>query len=783
MERIARDIRRQVRREELFRGMLRALSGAETMEGGLSEALSCLIRLVPFDAFELVFPEAGGASGWVSLRTDRETLAGAGGFRRRQVDHPANVEGPAARALLLRGPISADRYGTTGGDRLPEGYDASLTVPLFHGAEIAGLMAVFSRQNSSYAHGDVVLLQQFGDLVTLALVRQLTSDNLGQGGEAARLLGRRLPAVSPCSRTTRYLSDLGSVLEEVFGLSGYRLYEVRREAGALELVECFPGPSENGPALVDGRRIGLPRFMMTVMATGEIRVLEEGRDADPLARLIARRGVDTETVMVPLRVEGRPAWVFTARGDLTPFGEQGSASLLRLMQNMVEQALSGMAVYREAKSDAARLTGLLSLARIFSDLSPESDVFNVVIDKLGELIDFDGCTLYLLDGDGPDLVPMVSNEPEADAAVDSGSPRRQWLDSVLEAGEARVREEGEDAGGATDHLMASPLLHKGRPFGAFCLRLRGRRPFGPGDLSLLSTLAGFTADAMHRSLDQQKQKSLRRTVSLVDQHASEGILFLDGRLQVTRAGLEAQRLLGCTVGDLPDLRLHEHLFRSSAELEGLVADLEAGRPVRNFRTYAQPASEAPVPVTVNAALQDRAAGAAGGLLLLVRDITERLQLERRLEETSVTDPLTGLRNRHEAFPALVAELERGHRKDRFLSALLFHIRGLGRYNARQGWPAGDRLVKKVSGIVCKRIRGHMDAAYRFGDGLFLVLIPDTPSQDAEAAARRIVDRVAGTFHGKVKLDAAITQSRFADTPDSILQRLFTRLDAHETAAP
>jgi diguanylate cyclase (GGDEF)-like protein len=778
MERIARDIRRQIRREDIFRRMIRALCGAETLENGLARALAGLARLVTFDAFELAFPETGGASGWISLRADRESITGRGGFRRRRVDHPGHTEGPAARALLLRGPISADRYGNGGGDRLPEGYDASLTLPLLNGSEIAGLMSFCSRRSGNFSHGDVTLLQQFSDLVTLALVRQLASDNLGQGGEAARLLGQRLPAVSSCSRSTRYLADLGGVLHDVFGLDGYRLYQVRREAGSIELVERFHGTADNGPALVDGRRIGLPRFMVTVMATGEIRVLEQGRDADPLARLIVRQGVDAETVMVPLRVEGQPAWVFTARGDLAPLGEQGSLSLLRLLQNMVEQALSGMAVYREAKSDAARLTGLLSLARIFSDLSPDSDVFHVVIDKLGELIDFDGCTLYLLDGDGPDLVPMVSNEPESEAAAGSGTRRRQWLDSVLEGGEARMIEEEDD--GPTGQLIASPLLHKGRPFGAFCLQRHGRPSFGPGDLSLLSTLAGFTADAMHRSLDQQKQKDLRRTMGLLDQHAGEGIIFLDGRLRVTRAGREAQRLLGGTTADLLGRGLSRHLFRNRAELEGLVADLEADRPVRDFRTYAQPASEAPVPVTVAAALQDRSAGAAGGLLLVVRDVTEQLQLERRLEEVSVTDPLTGLRNRHEAFPALEAELERGHKRDRFLSAMLLRIRGLDRYNARQGWLAGDRLVRKISRIVCKRIRGHLDAAYRFGDGLFLVLMPDTPSQDAEPAARRIVDSVAGTFHGKVRLDAALTQSRFADTPDTVLQRLFARLDSTET---
>jgi diguanylate cyclase (GGDEF)-like protein/PAS domain S-box-containing protein len=414
-------------------------------------------------------------------------------------------------------------------------------------------------------------------------------------------------------------------------------------------------------------------------------------------------------------------------------------------------------------------------------------VFHVVIDKIGELIDFDACTLYLLDDDGADLVPVVSNE-EPSRAGDSpadGERRQRWLESVLEAGEARMLD-GSDAGHGretAEQLLASPMLHKGRPFGLFLLRRAGSRPFGPDDLSLLTTLAGFTADAMHRSLGRQEQQALSRASRLVDQHAGEGILFLDGRMQVTRASREALRILGCSAGELMGHSLREHLFRISAEADGVIRDLLAGKKVENFRTYARPASEAPVPVAVTAALQDQTAGVAGGLVLVLRDATRRLRLERELGSAAVTDPLTGLKNRNEACPALATELDRGLRRDRFLSTLLFRIRGLDEYNSRHGWSEGDRMVRRVGKIIGKRIRGHMDTAYRFGDGTFLVIMPDTPGRDAEAASRRILDGVAQTFSGKVRMEAAATQSRFADTPDTILKRLYARLDGPETALP
>ncbi len=785
MERIARDIRRQIKREETFRGILHTLAGTAALETRLAAALAGLSRLISFDAFELSYPDPAGGPSWFALLADREALSSAAGFRRRTVTHPGRSDGPAAKALLLRSPISMDRFASAGAGRMPEGIDASLTIPLFCGTEITGLMAVYSRRSGSFAHGDVGLLQQFGDLVTLALEQQRAAANLNHGGEMAQRLGHRLPAVSSCSRSTHYLADLEKVLGEVFSLRGFRLFEVRMGSGVADLVEQFPGRSEGGSPPDEGRRTRFPASDLSLVSGGEIKVAAQGRDADALQRLAAPYDMSSATVFIPLRVEREPAWLVTAAGDPALLGEPTTVSLLRILQNTVEQALSGMTVYRGLRSDVARLTGLLSLAKILTELSPESGVFQVVIDKIGELIDFDGCTIYVLDGDEPDLVPVVSNEDPGPGGVSGAgrNRRRQWLDSVLQLGEARMLNGVGSSEGAGEHLMASPMLHKGRPFGIFCIQRGGHRPFSAEDLSLLTTLAGFTADAMHRSLRQQEQLSLHRAFSLVDQHAGEGILFLDGRMKITRTSREALRLLGCSAGELLGHDLREHLFRNGPEADGLLEQLLAGKKVEGFRTYARPASDAPVPVVLTAALQDQVAGAAGGLVLVLRDATQRLRLENQLKKAAVTDPLTGLKNRHEAYPALAAELGRGLSRDRFLSALLFRVRELDEFNVRHGWLEGDKMVQEVGGIISKRIRCHMDAAYRFGDGAFLVIMPDTPGRDAEAASRRILGGVDQGYSGRIVLDAAVTQSRFADTPDTILQRLFTRLEGPESALP
>jgi len=777
MERIAREIRRQVKRDETLRGVLRSLAGPGPLEDRLAGALAGLSRLLAFEAFELLFPDPAGGASWTELRADRRALSSGSGFSRREVSHPGGTESPFSRALLLRGPISVDRFGTAGNGRLPEGFDTSLTVPLLSGSEVSGLMAVYSRQSGNFTHGDIGLLQQFGDLLTLALERQKAAENRDHDGELADTLARRLPAVSACSRASQYLADLEAGLKEVFGLDTVRLYRLQPHAGGMYIIEQPSGTAAGEPA-ADGRRRDLPADDAAAFAAGELRVIEPRRGAAGLHRSSA-------TVLLPLRVEGDPAWLVSAAGDPVLLEEPGTVALLRLWRNTVEQALSGMAVYRGLRDEQARLSGLLSLAKVLAELSPESGVFHVVIDKVGEFLDFDDCTLYLLDGGESGLMPVISSEPPGPDGepAGAGERRHEWLRSVLDLGESRLLNDCGPAGGADEHLMASPMLHKGRPFGIFCLRRTSGRPFTGGELTLLSTLAGFTADAMHRSLEQQKHRALRHTLDLLEEHAGEGLVLLDGRMRVVRANREAVRLLGGATDELLGAPLAGRLFRSEGEAAGLVRDLEAGKPVTGFRTFARPASDSPVPVELTAVLSAEETGAAGGLMLVLRDARGQLRLERRLKQATVTDPLTGLRNRHEAYPALAAELERGLRRDRFLSALIFRVTDLDGFYARQGWPAGDRMVRKVGGIVSRRIRGHMDAAYRFGDGTFLVIMPDTPGRDARAAADRIVAGIDELFKGRIEVTSSVTQSRFADTADSILKRLFVRLEATETAAP
>jgi diguanylate cyclase (GGDEF)-like protein/PAS domain S-box-containing protein len=123
-------------------------------------------------------------------------------------------------------------------------------------------------------------------------------------------------------------------------------------------------------------------------------------------------------------------------------------------------------------------------------------------------------------------------------------------------------------------------------------------------------------------------------------------------------------------------------------------------------------------------LQRQVVPVENGLVIIVRDITERKQAEQRIFHMAHHDELTGLPNR-----LLIRErLERaiiGAERKRGSAALVFiDLDGFKLVNDGLGHNAGDELLK----IVGARMQGCMrrnDTLGRFGGDEFVIVLPDT----------------------------------------------------------
>ncbi len=122
------------------------------------------------------------------------------------------------------------------------------------------------------------------------------------------------------------------------------------------------------------------------------------------------------------------------------------------------------------------------------------------------------------------------------------------------------------------------------------------------------------------------------------------------------------------------------------------------------------------------------------------ELTDRVkQLEdeiRRLSDEVSTDPLTQVANRRGMMRAFEVEQSRMERNGGTLAVALLDIDNFKRLNDQLGHQAGDEALKFLSSTV-KGLLRPSDALARYGGEEFVILLPDTPLDEAQSAITRL----------------------------------------------
>jgi len=121
-----------------------------------------------------------------------------------------------------------------------------------------------------------------------------------------------------------------------------------------------------------------------------------------------------------------------------------------------------------------------------------------------------------------------------------------------------------------------------------------------------------------------------------------------------------------------------------------------------------------------------------------------------LKEQAVTDPLTGLYNRRHLRDVLSREIMRAKRTNSPLAALMVDVDHFKRINDALGHEAGDMVLKELSALFKRCIRGS-DTACRYGGEEFVLLLPEAALDGARSKAediRNAVKSMGLSFHGK-----------------------------------
>ena len=249
-----------------------------------------------------------------------------------------------------------------------------------------------------------------------------------------------------------------------------------------------------------------------------------------------------------------------------------------------------------------------------------------------------------------------------------------------------------------------------------------------------------------RKTTEHQFRKIASLHALVTEYSRDAIILTNFDSRRTYASAAIQRLTGWTQEEFarqsslellhPDDRtLVENVVQKlRSGVEGAVIECRARKHDGNYiwveaslRSVCDPDSKSP-----------------SGLLYIVRDISERKQAEKRLQEAyhaleslAITDGLTGLANRRRFDNCLTNEWRRAMRSQAPLSMLLIDVDWFKSYNDRYGHLRGDSCLKQIAEAAQDVVMRPGDMVARFGGEEFAVILPVTELEGAMLVAEDI----------------------------------------------
>jgi diguanylate cyclase len=384
------------------------------------------------------------------------------------------------------------------------------------------------------------------------------------------------------------------------------------------------------------------------------------------------------------------------------------------------------------------------------------------------------------------LEPLVSAPPWGRAvqalggAVQCALPPQDDVPHEIAAALAAITARLDD-GGATPEAIdelealcrrAVPVLqhrhHLVDRLGALC----GELTASLTDLAENDSWAQGQCEAMQGKIDEGLTARGIRAVSelLRDTRARQGQL----RVERERARDSLKGLINRMLSELDQLGLQTGHFHDSV---GRYADvIEKADTLESLTGVVREMVEESR--TVQALVQQTQArlqaehGKAQGLTQRIHELESEMQ---RLSNEVSTDQLTQIANRRGLLQAFDAERARLDRTAAPLAIGLLDIDNFKRLNDELGHGAGDEALKSLAAIVSKTLR-PTDHVARYGGEEFVVLLPDTPLDEAQQILTRLQRSLTGGLfmHEQkqvfVTFSAGVTAYRAGERIEDALER-------------
>jgi diguanylate cyclase (GGDEF)-like protein/PAS domain S-box-containing protein len=238
-----------------------------------------------------------------------------------------------------------------------------------------------------------------------------------------------------------------------------------------------------------------------------------------------------------------------------------------------------------------------------------------------------------------------------------------------------------------------------------------------------------------------------------------------------------RRLVGAEPGGTPAEALAEYF----ADVDDSTAKADLGAAVRTASEWAgelqvRTSAGAPVPCIATVSPIRRGGGRLDGIVITLRDVTDRVAMEDalraanvKLAEQAARDSLTGLYNRSYLHEVLDREVARSQRYGTVISVLMLDLDQFKNVNDEHGHPAGDAVLRTVAALLGPLLRDG-DVLARFGGDEFCAVLPTTEEQAAVVVGERLRHAIAERSFGpaggtSVRLSVGIATSTHLDADE------------------
>jgi diguanylate cyclase (GGDEF)-like protein/PAS domain S-box-containing protein len=307
-----------------------------------------------------------------------------------------------------------------------------------------------------------------------------------------------------------------------------------------------------------------------------------------------------------------------------------------------------------------------------------------------------------------------------------------------------------------------------------------------GAILLYLQLKPLTAKMLAAEARASEREAQMRTVI---ESVAEGILTFDAHGMIRDVnpaaceifGYEARELVGQSTNILMPDEAHDATFGRLPQETPRGLGVLAGQ--RNVKLSGQrrDGSEFPLEMTINASTSS----GKRSYVAIARDITERMEAERKLTVLGQYDSLTGLPNRSLFMDRLKSAAARMERYGAAFALMFLDVDGFKEINDTFGHRAGDDLLIQFAQRLIATVRDCDTVARLAGDEFTIILEGlSEPDSDSRRVADKIVASLAGPFvlsgcevHVTASLGLVVQRNGGFDTAE-----LLARADAAMYAA-